>query len=254
MANLPKENEQVHPCEVCGRSFVKNSLVKHETVCRKMAKAKRKVFDSGKQRATGSDITIDNVVNARKEREMLGGTFPRPKTSWRERHETFVNAVSISKQANYSIDITPKDYVKCKYCGRSFNEAAAERHIPFCKTQQEKKGPMKVQKIKSQPSNMTMARPQADDCHQLSNKSLNRDNKMTSKKNVSHPAISERHLKISSRRSESLQRSRVDNSSDNDRRREMSSSRTRTNSATRPPNKFGGQMSNTSERQRINSL
>uniref|UniRef100_A0A183HNU4 C2H2-type domain-containing protein n=1 Tax=Onchocerca flexuosa TaxID=387005 RepID=A0A183HNU4_9BILA len=71
LANLPRENEQLHPCEICGRNFVKNSLVKHELVCRKMAKAKRKVFDSGKQRATGSDITIDNVINARKEREMV---------------------------------------------------------------------------------------------------------------------------------------------------------------------------------------
>ena len=26
----------------------------------------------------------------------------------------------------------PDDYVLCKYCGRRFNEIAAERHIPFC--------------------------------------------------------------------------------------------------------------------------
>lgn len=36
-----------------------------------MAREKRKVFDSGKQRATGSDVTIDNVINARKERERV---------------------------------------------------------------------------------------------------------------------------------------------------------------------------------------
>ncbi|CAG9530320.1 unnamed protein product [Cercopithifilaria johnstoni] len=70
--NLPGENEEVHPCEICGRNFVKNSLVKHEVICRKMAGAKRKVFDSGRQRATGSDIAIDNVINARKEREKIG--------------------------------------------------------------------------------------------------------------------------------------------------------------------------------------
>ncbi|MCP9257260.1 Phosphoglycerate kinase [Dirofilaria immitis] len=135
-ANLPGENDKIHPCKICGRNFVENSL----------------------QRATGSDITIDNVINARKEREMLGGIFPRPKTSWREKHEAFVNAVSTSKQANYpshpndialsslSKMIIPKDYVKCKYCGRSFNETVAERHIPFCKMQHEKKGPIKVNK------------------------------------------------------------------------------------------------------------
>lgn len=36
-----------------------------------MARAKRKVFDSGKQRATGSDITLDDVRNARREREKV---------------------------------------------------------------------------------------------------------------------------------------------------------------------------------------
>uniref|UniRef100_A0A0R3RT88 Zinc finger C2HC domain-containing protein 1A n=1 Tax=Elaeophora elaphi TaxID=1147741 RepID=A0A0R3RT88_9BILA len=241
MANLPGENEKVHPCEICGRNFVKNSLEKHEVICRKMIRTKRKVFDSGKQRATGSDITIDNVINARKEREKLGGTFPRPKTSWRERHETFVNAVSTSKQANHTtfrIDTpfsslpkmpVPKDYVKCEYCGRSFNEAAAERHIPFCKTQQEKKGPVKVQKMKSRQSNVTMMRSEVNDCHRLNNISSNRDSKMRSKKEDCHPATPERRSSISSRRSESSQR--------------------RNNSF----DKIIGQKSNASERERINS-
>lgn len=37
-----------------------------------MSKSRRKIFDSGKQRATGSDITITGVRNAQKEREMVG--------------------------------------------------------------------------------------------------------------------------------------------------------------------------------------
>nr|CRZ23088.1 Bm5523 [Brugia malayi] len=231
MVNLPGENEKVYPCEICGRNFVKNSLMKHEVICQKMVKAKRKVFDSGKQRATGSDITIDNVINARKEREKLGGTFPRPKTSWREKHETFVNAVSTSKQTNNSLradtpfSVVPKDYVKCEYCERSFNKAAAERHIPFCKTQQKKKGPIKIQKIRSQQSNATMIRSEANDCHRLTNKSLSRDNKMNSKKNDYHSTISEHRSSISSRRSGSSQRLNVNNISENDRRRERSLSR-----------------------------
>ncbi len=28
-----------------------------------------------------------------------------------------------------------KDYVNCQYCGRNFSRTAAERHIPFCETQ-----------------------------------------------------------------------------------------------------------------------
>lgn len=30
------------------------------------------------------------------------------------------------------------DMVKCQFCGRSFNEKAASRHIPFCEAQQKK--------------------------------------------------------------------------------------------------------------------
>ena len=30
------------------------------------------------------------------------------------------------------------DYVQCPYCSRRFNEKAAERHINFCKTQQQR--------------------------------------------------------------------------------------------------------------------
>uniref|UniRef100_A0A0M3HJF7 Uncharacterized protein n=1 Tax=Ascaris lumbricoides TaxID=6252 RepID=A0A0M3HJF7_ASCLU len=33
----------------------------------------------------------------------LGGTYPRPKTSWREKHETFVSAVSASRQVDYAL-------------------------------------------------------------------------------------------------------------------------------------------------------
>uniref|UniRef100_A0A915PE61 C2HC/C3H-type domain-containing protein n=1 Tax=Setaria digitata TaxID=48799 RepID=A0A915PE61_9BILA len=213
-----------------------------------MARTKRKIFDSGRQRATGSDITIDNVIKARREREMLGGTFPRPKTSWREKHETFVNAISVSKHDNCAthtgtpfapITPIPNDYVKCDYCERRFNQAAAERHIPFCKTQSEKKRPIKIQKQ----SNATKIQTNNDS--QISNASLNRTSRITSKKPDSHSVIPGRH---SSRRSESTQRSFPI-----DHRREMSSSRIRNNSVTRSANKCTGQISNASEQEKINS-
>uniref|UniRef100_A0A914ZMZ4 Fatty acid synthase n=3 Tax=Parascaris TaxID=6254 RepID=A0A914ZMZ4_PARUN len=135
---------------------------KHEPVCKKMSKSRRKVFDSGKQRATGSDVTINDVRNAQREREKLGGTYPRPKTSWREKHETFVSAVSASRQVDYALKTgtplppppktsLPKDYVQCEYCGRNFNTNAAERHIPFCRDQYERKGPVKVNAYAERP-------------------------------------------------------------------------------------------------------
>lgn len=120
--------------------------MKHEPACKKLQKLSRKVFDSGKQRAQGSDITINAVRKAQKEKEKYGGTFPRPKTHWRQRHEEFMGAVVGAKDVEKALKTggplppPPKssynpDYVRCDYCGRSFNQNAAERHIPFCREQ-----------------------------------------------------------------------------------------------------------------------
>ncbi|KAK6032216.1 hypothetical protein OSTOST_01605 [Ostertagia ostertagi] len=77
--------------------------IKHEPACKKLSKLNRKPFDSGKQRATGSDITYADVKRAQKEREKVGGVYPRPQTNWKERHETFIDAVSSSKKVDYAI-------------------------------------------------------------------------------------------------------------------------------------------------------
>ncbi|EYC38613.1 hypothetical protein Y032_0706g1691 [Ancylostoma ceylanicum] len=132
------------------RDLYSSPMVKHEPVCKKLSKLTRKPFDSGKQRATGSDITYADVARAAKEREKLGGVYPRPLTNWKERHETFIDAVSSSKKVDYAIKTgaplpppprtaVPSDYVQCNYCGRNFSEKAAERHIPFCKEQNARK-------------------------------------------------------------------------------------------------------------------
>ncbi|CAK5044071.1 unnamed protein product [Meloidogyne enterolobii] len=85
-------------------------------------------------------------------------------TNWRERHEEFISAVSASKQVGNALKtgapLPPppktasnagkfnktknfknkfKDYIKCDFCGRSFNKNAAERHIEFCKEQSVRK-------------------------------------------------------------------------------------------------------------------
>ncbi|KAH7710646.1 hypothetical protein AAVH_22053 [Aphelenchoides avenae] len=96
-------NEQTFPCRVCGRHFIKSSLVKHESACKKLQKLNRKVFDSGKQRAQGSDVPYAAIKKAQKEKEKFGGQFPRPKTHWRERHEEFIGAVSASKQVEHAL-------------------------------------------------------------------------------------------------------------------------------------------------------
>ncbi|CAJ0583700.1 unnamed protein product, partial [Mesorhabditis spiculigera] len=95
---MPEQEEPTYACRVCGRRFIRTSLDKHEPVCKKLNNLNRKVFDSGKQRATGSDISINDVRRAQKEKEKAGGQFSRPKTQWRERHQDFQEAISASKK------------------------------------------------------------------------------------------------------------------------------------------------------------
>ncbi|EGT30039.1 hypothetical protein CAEBREN_13381 [Caenorhabditis brenneri] len=143
-------NEPTFPCPICGRKFIRSSLEKHEQACRKLATLHRKPFDSGKQRATGSDLTYAAIKKAQNEKAKNGGVFPRPQTNWRERHGNFIDAVSSSKRVDYALKTgaplppppktaVPSDYVQCEYCSRNFNAAAAERHIPFCREQATRK-------------------------------------------------------------------------------------------------------------------
>ncbi len=38
-----------------------------------------------------------------------------------------------SRQTDLNACLCSPDYVQCDYCGRRFNQTAAERHIPFCR-------------------------------------------------------------------------------------------------------------------------
>lgn len=46
-----------------------------------------------------------------------------------------------------------EDYIRCEFCGRSFNKNAAERHIEFCKEQSLRKGTMAGKRQNSSTSN-----------------------------------------------------------------------------------------------------
>eukprot|EP00105_Crassostrea_gigas_P006339 XP_011420238.1 PREDICTED: zinc finger C2HC domain-containing protein 1A isoform X2 [Crassostrea gigas] len=131
------------PCRQCGRQFVPESLSKHEPSCIKAANKKRKVFDSAKQRSEGTEVNYRQIKQAQKKE------VKAPKSNWRAKHEDFINTVraargvSIAMQRGEPLPPPPPpslnpDYVQCPYCARRFNEKAAERHINFCKTQQQR--------------------------------------------------------------------------------------------------------------------
>lgn len=78
-------------------------------------------------------------------RFQLKSKKPEVKSNWRRKHEEFINAIRSAKQVQAHLaaggrlsDLPPppvsdtSDYIQCPHCGRKFNQAAAERHIPKC--------------------------------------------------------------------------------------------------------------------------
>ncbi|XP_077632144.1 zinc finger C2HC domain-containing protein 1B [Crocuta crocuta] len=132
-------NQELLPCEVCGRRFAADVLERHGPICRKLFNKKRKPFNSLKQRLQGTDILLVRKAPQSK-------LQPVRRSNWRQQHEDFINAIRSAKQCTLAIkqgrplppppppSINP-DYIQCPYCMRRFNETAANRHINFCKDQ-----------------------------------------------------------------------------------------------------------------------
>ncbi|XP_070533918.1 zinc finger C2HC domain-containing protein 1B-like isoform X2 [Ptychodera flava] len=140
MADIDDEvPEYVNPvefdaCGVCGRTFRPDVLVKHERICEKNHSKKRKVFNSTKQRVSGTEIT-----SVRKQPEPK----QQSKNNWRAKHEEFLASLKAARGVSHAMKTgaplppPPKatinpDYIQCPTCERRFNAGAAERHIPWC--------------------------------------------------------------------------------------------------------------------------
>lgn len=138
---------KTYPCDLCGRKFKQESLVKHRKVCKNITKP-RKIFDSGRQRADGSDVNYKITRETR--RVQIEGEKPvevvKNSSNWREKHNDFIRSIRAAKGVTEAIrtgaplpkfepSAVPSDYVNCQFCGRNFNRNAAERHIPFCENQ-----------------------------------------------------------------------------------------------------------------------
>ncbi|CAF0852775.1 unnamed protein product [Brachionus calyciflorus] len=138
---------KTYPCDQCGRKFKQESLQKHRKVCSNITKS-RKIFDSGRQRADGSDVNYKVTKETR--RVQIEGEKPieaiKQTSNWREKHNDFIRSIRNAKGVTEAIrtgaplpkfepSAVPSDYVNCQYCGRNFNRNAAERHIPFCEQQ-----------------------------------------------------------------------------------------------------------------------
>ncbi|NXS21255.1 ZC21C protein, partial [Mystacornis crossleyi] len=130
-------------CSVCKRKFLCTRLEKHMSICGKNQECKRKVFDSSKARARGTEL--EQYQQQKSSRNPQSKTPPR-KNNWKQKHEALIHIVSQARQVQQILakggkvsDLPPlppienPDYVPCTYCGRKFAPRAAERHIPKCK-------------------------------------------------------------------------------------------------------------------------
>ncbi|KAF0312453.1 Zinc finger C2HC domain-containing protein 1C [Amphibalanus amphitrite] len=139
----PPTDPNMAQCPICQRQFNKDRLEKHQTICEKSSKKKRKVFDPVKMRVKGteSESYLRKIKSKKPEKEA-----PKPaKKDWRKQHEEFIRNIRAAKKAQQHLanggkleDLPPpppmdtSDYVQCPHCERRFNEAAADRHIPKC--------------------------------------------------------------------------------------------------------------------------
>ncbi|XP_043522927.1 uncharacterized protein LOC122535450, partial [Frieseomelitta varia] len=132
------------PCKMCGRRFAQDRITLHEQICTKTMQKKRKQFDTVMYRVKGTDLE-PFVKKGLAKKQLEKSKKPEVKSNWRRKHEDFINAIRSAKQVQAHLaaggklsDLPPPpvsdncDYIQCPHCGRKFNKAAAERHIPKC--------------------------------------------------------------------------------------------------------------------------
>ncbi|KFV46029.1 Zinc finger C2HC domain-containing protein 1C, partial [Tyto alba] len=130
-------------CSFCGRKFLCTRLEKHMSICSKSQGSKRKVFDSSKARARGTEL------ERYQQWKISEGPQNKPPrgNNWRQKHEVFIQTLRQARQVQQILSMGGKvsdlpplppienpEYVACPYCRRRFAPQAAERHIPKCKT------------------------------------------------------------------------------------------------------------------------
>uniref|UniRef100_A0A3B5LGD4 Zinc finger C2HC domain-containing protein 1A n=1 Tax=Xiphophorus couchianus TaxID=32473 RepID=A0A3B5LGD4_9TELE len=143
LSGLPADGqapgEELSQCKTCARFFFPSVLEKHARICQKSAAKRRKVFDSSRQRAEGTDIPVLKPLKPVAEP-------PKKPSNWRKKHEDFIATIQAAKAATLAMregaPLPPPppptydpDYIQCPYCQRRFNENAADRHINFCREQ-----------------------------------------------------------------------------------------------------------------------
>ncbi|XP_075980648.1 uncharacterized protein LOC142979544 isoform X8 [Anticarsia gemmatalis] len=135
VAPEPAAPQPLMPCQVCGRTFVPQSLAKHVKICEKMTIKKRKTFDSSRQRREG--LTAANGANSGTDLEQyLPKNFGLPENSPFLEKSPPPTAKPTPKPKPQSVRsaITKPmaELQRCPHCKRAFGMRAFERHVEWC--------------------------------------------------------------------------------------------------------------------------
>ncbi|NXG69018.1 ZC21C protein, partial [Baryphthengus martii] len=138
-------------CSFCGRTFLCARLEKHTSICGKSQAAQRKVFDSRKARAQGTEL---EQYRQWRSSESPEESNPPRKSNWRQKHEMLLRTLQEARRPQH---VQPKrekapvppslppvnnpDYVCCPHCSRWFAPRVAERHVPKCENIKSKPPP-----------------------------------------------------------------------------------------------------------------
>uniref|UniRef100_A0A336LVF5 CSON005681 protein n=1 Tax=Culicoides sonorensis TaxID=179676 RepID=A0A336LVF5_CULSO len=122
-------------CSHCSRTFFEDRIKKHEGICKKTHLPGAK-----------TSLTPKKLPGTKPHTSSTATSNPKPfKSNWRQNHEEFIKAIRAAKKVQEHLksggnlrDLPPPepsqnpDYIQCPHCLRSFNQSAAERHIPKC--------------------------------------------------------------------------------------------------------------------------
>ncbi|XP_037612869.1 zinc finger C2HC domain-containing protein 1A isoform X1 [Sebastes umbrosus] len=167
-------------CNTCKRCFFPKVLEKHAKICQKSAAKKRRVFDSSRQRAEGTDLptlkplkpkALSIVFQSQSSTSAVKPEPPKKQSNWRKKHEDFIATIRAAKNITQVLKeggpLPPPppptydpDYVQCPFCQRRFNESAADRHIKFCQEKSARMPKGKLGEVKK-PAARTPVKPPA---------------------------------------------------------------------------------------------
>jgi len=131
-------------CDGCGRKFNEQAFARHAKICKKVFQEKRKAYDPSKARAAdgarAASTASTSVSTKGKEAEKKAKEAKEAKkAAWKARSAQLRAAIKAGKgDGSVDVPLDTSDLIPCPHCKRTFNQRAAERHIPRCQTMKAK--------------------------------------------------------------------------------------------------------------------